>query len=272
MTNQKLGFIGIGNMASAIMSGILSAFFTPPQNLYMYNPHPEKMQHFVDLGCTACKSVSEIVENCSVIFLCIKPQVFPEVLETLEPLVANKKESDVLFVSVAAGITFKNLRDALGAARKFVRAMPNTPLLLGEGATALSRTEAVSDADFRLVREIFECCGLVKEIPQEQMNAVIPVSGSSPAYIYQLAKLTCAFAEAEGMEPRTALELFCKTLTGSAQMLLQSGKDPQALIDMVTSKGGTTLALLDVLKERQFDKTVLDAFAACKARAEELSI
>ena len=272
MKNSNLGFIGIGNMASAIIGGILSTNFIKPENIYMYNPHPEKMQHFVEAGCIPCTSLDELAETCSTIFLCIKPQAFPDVLLKLQPLVANKKANDVLFVSIAAGITFQNLQSALGADRLYVRAMPNTPLLLGKGATSLSRTSNVSSDDFKRIYDIFSCCGLVREVPEEQINAVIAVSGSSPAYLYLLAKLACDYAEQRGMDRKTALALFCQTMTGSAEMLLNSGKDPQTLIDMVTSKGGTTFALLGVLREHGFDETMLASFAACEQRAKELSM
>lgn len=272
MKQENLGFIGIGNMASAIIDGILSAKTISPQNIHMYNPHAEKMQRFVDAGCVPCASVAALAERCATIFLCIKPQVFSEVLQILKPLVANGKASDVLFVSIAAGITFQNLRDSLGAECKIVRAMPNTPLLLGEGATALCRTSNVSEAEFASVRAIFSRCGLVREIDETQMDAVIAVSGSSPAYLYLLAKLTCDYAETRGINRNLALELFCQTLKGSADMLLKSGREPQGLIDMVTSKGGTTFALLDVLAERGFSEAVSDAFAACEKRAKELSM
>lgn len=272
MENGKIGFIGIGNMASAIIGGILSTNALSPDQICMYNPHLEKMQRFAEAGCVPCGSIAALSEKCSVIFLCIKPQVFPEVLRELKPAVANKKESDVLFVSIAAGVTFQNLQDALGPAYGFVRAMPNTPLLLGEGATALCRTENVSDAAFRQIADIFSCCGMVREIEESQMDAVIAVSGSSPAYLYRLADLTCAYAEAKGIDRETALELFCQTLKGSADMLLKSGKTPQALIDMVTSKGGTTFALLGALEDGNFDRTMQAAFAACEKRAGELSM
>lgn len=272
MQNAKLGFIGIGNMASAIIEGILSTNAVPAEDICMYNPHFEKMRRFVEQGCIACDSVSALAAECSVIFLCIKPQVFPAVFKELKPAVANKKASDVLFVSIAAGITFNNLQDELGRAYGYVRAMPNTPLLLGEGATALCRTENVSDASFRKISDVFSCCGIVREIDEAQMNAVIAVSGSSPAYLYRLAALSCDYAVQRGIDRETALELFCQTLKGSADMLLKSGKTPQALIDMVTSKGGTTFALLGVLNRENFDRTMESAFEACEKRAGELSM
>ena len=164
------------------------------------------------------------------------------------------------------------MQDALGADRRYVRAMPNTPLLLGEGATALCRTSNVPEEDFARVRSAFACCGVTQEIDEAQMNAVIAVSGSSPAYLYLLAKLTCDYAAQQGIDPKTALTLFCQTMKGSADMLLNSGKDPQALIDMVTSKGGTTFALLNVLKEQGFNEAMISSFEACTHRAEELSM
>lgn len=259
-------------MASAIISGILRSGFISPENIHMYNPHPEKMESFVKQGCTPCVSSAVLAEQCDTVFLCVKPQIFPVVFDELKPVFESKSSDECLIVSIAAGITFKNLQDALGENRPYVRAMPNTPLLLGEGATALSRIALVSEEDFAFVRDIFTCCGLVQEIPESQMDAVIPVSGSSPAYIYLLAKITCDYAEQRGMDRKAAMELFCQTLKGSADMLLHTEKEPQALIDMVTSKGGTTFRLLGVLQDRDFTGTMMDAFDACERRAKELSV
>lgn len=157
MKNGKLGFIGIGNMASAIIGGILSSGTFPVGDIYMYNPHAEKMQRFTESGCVACTSAEEVTELCDTVFLCVKPQIFPEVLRVIAPTVAKKNADDVVIVSIAAGVTFKNLQDALGADRRYVRAMPNTPLLLGEGATALCRTSNVPEEDFARVRSAFSC-------------------------------------------------------------------------------------------------------------------
>lgn len=270
--NQKIGFIGIGNMASAIIDGILKSNQIPADNIFMYNPHPEKMTRFVNAGCIAFASSLEVLEACGTVFICVKPQVFPAVLCELKPALNKSDPDDVLFVSIAAGITFKNLQDALYPEMKFIRAMPNTPLLLGVGATALSRTDNVSDVDFERIANIFAYCGVVKEIPESQIDAVMSVSGSSPAYLYRLAKITCDYAMQRGMERQVALELFCQTLKGSAEMLLQTGKEPEALIDMVTSKGGTTFQLLGVLNNYNFDDVMVEAFEACEHRARELSM
>lgn len=272
MECTNIGFIGIGNMASAIIGGILSAKFIPAENIYMYNPHSEKMEHFAELGCKPCIDLSEIVDKCRIIFLCIKPQIFPEVLEKMKPSVTNQKVNRVLFVSIAAGITAQNIRDALAVDVEIIRAMPNTPLLLNQGATALCRTENVAQHDFDYVSAVFGCCGLVRAISESAMNAIIPISGSSPAYLYLLAKLSSDYAQQHGIDSQVALEMFCQTMIGSADMLLHSGKDPQALIDMVTSKGGATFALLDVLHQNAFSQILTQSFEACEHRAEALSM
>ena len=272
MKNQKIGFIGIGNMASAIIDGILKSGRISPFDIFMYNPHPEKMERFVNVGCIASASSAELFRTCDTVFLCVKPQIFPSVLQELKSLFSERSLSDVLFVSIAAGVTFKNLRDAIAHEVKLVRAMPNTPLLLGEGATALARTPNVSDDEFSKISDIFSCCGIVKEIPESQIDAVMSVSGSSPAYLYRLARITCDYAAECGMDRQTALELFCQTLKGSAEMLLKADKDPQSLIDMVTSKGGTTFELLGVLNKHDFDAVMHEAFIACENRAKELSL
>ena len=118
MKNGKLGFIGIGNMASAIIGGILSSGTFPVGDIYMYNPHAEKMQRFTESGCVACASAEEVAELCDTVFLCVKPQIFPEVLRVITPTVAKKNADDVVIVSIAAGVTFKNLQDALVADRR----------------------------------------------------------------------------------------------------------------------------------------------------------
>lgn len=259
-------------MAGAIIGGILRSGKMSPKDICMYNPHAEKMARFTEAGCTVCNSSFDLASQCGTVFICVKPQIFPQVLDEISPAITAQDPHDVLIVSIAAGITFANLQSAFGCEYSFVRAMPNTPLLIGEGATALSRTENVSDEDFQSILDVFSCCGIVREISEEQMDAVIAVSGSSPAYLYLLAKITCDYAEKRGIDRQTAMNLFCQTLKGSADMLLNTQKQPQELIDMVTSKGGTTFRLLGVLQDRDFETTMFDAFDACERRAKELSI
>ena len=148
--------------------------------------------------------------------------------------------------------------------------MPNTPLLLGAGATALCRGKSVPDDEFERVKEIFAASGMVEVLPEEQMNAVISVNGSSPAYVYLMAKAMVDGASEQGIDPKTALRLVAGTLEGCAKMLTDSGHSPDELIRMVSSPGGTTLKALDVLYDRHFESALKDAMLACTRRAEEL--
>lgn len=261
------GFIGPGKMAGAIINGLLSTSFVDPHKIYIYGRSRERIAYFADKGCSVCDSLEELNERCRVIFLCIKPQNFPEIYEKLQPVVSNKN----LYVSIAAGITFENLEENLGREVPFVRAMPNTPLLLGKGATALCRTSRVSDADYELVRSVFSLCGIVCDVAEDQINTVIAVSGSSPAYIYLFAKAVCDFAESQGFNREDAKKLFAQTLTGSAAMLTETKSTEEELIEMVSSKGGTTVAAMDALRSAEFERILQNAMTACVRRAEELA-
>lgn len=266
MDTSKIGFIGPGKMARAIVNGMITASFSAPENLYIYGRSMEKVAYFAEIGCTPCLNLAEMSAECSIIFLCIKPQNFPEVLEKLKPLVSNK----ILYVSIAAGITSARIYEMLGAPVRLVRAMPNTPLLIGKGATAISGTENVTEEELSTICNVFSSCGTVRVIPEALMNPVIAVSGSSPAYLYLFAKHVNDFAEQKGIDRETSMKLFCQTLIGSAHMMLESGLTEDALISMVASKGGTTQAALDRLEENGFQKVLFDAMEACVNRAEEL--
>lgn len=264
---EKIGFVGPGKMAGAIIGGLLNSTDFDAGDICIYGRSRARIEHFTSMGCTECKDLSEMNRSCKIIFLCIKPQNFPEVYEKLKPEVS----SDNLYVSIAAGIDFANLQENLGSQLMFVRAMPNTPLLIGKGATALCRTQNVSDERFSAIKSIFELCGTACVIEEKQMNAVIAVSGSSPAYIYLFAKIICDYADKIGLDHSTAMKLFSQTLVGSAGMMIDSGLSEDALIDMVCSKGGTTIAAIDALKQDGFQEVLEHAMSACIKRAEELA-
>lgn len=264
---EKIGFIGPGKMAGAIINGLITGSFTDVTNIYIYGRSEERIAHFADMGCSVCNNLQEMTEKCSVIFICVKPQNFPDVYKLLKPVVSNKN----LYVSIAAGITFENMKENLGSNLRFIRAMPNTPLLLGKGSTAICRTENVTESDFGYVEKIFSSCGSVCKITENQINTVIAVSGSSPAYIYLFARIVADYAAKKGMDRNTAKNLFAQTLIGSAHMIMNTGLTEDELIDMVSSKGGTTAAATSVLNNNGFAQIIDKAMDACINRAEELS-
>jgi pyrroline-5-carboxylate reductase len=267
LVNKSVGFIGPGKMATAIINGIISNNNQMSENINIYGRSPEKAIHLVNKGCKLYKDLGEFVINSNPIFLCIKPQSFDEVLTKLKPLVSN----NILFVSIAAGINSSYISENLGFNAKVICCMPNTPLQLGQGATAITRTSNVDDIEFNFVKDIFSSSGIVEVVSNEKLlNTVIPVSGSSPAFIFLLAKITCDYAEHNGLDRNTALKLFSQTLIGSAKMLTNTELNEQQLIDMVSSKGGTTVAALDELRKNNFGDIFYNALDKCYQRAIEL--
>lgn len=265
--SKRIGFIGAGNMAGAIISGIISQNRESAELLYVYDPDQTKCEKLAIDGINISHSNKELVNCCDLIFLAIKPQIYESVLSELQEISINKK----IWVTIAAGISCSYIQSFLGNDAKIIRAMPNTPLLLGCGATALCRGVGVSSDEFDIVKEVFETSGSVEVLSEDKMNSVISVNGSSPAYVYLFAKSVIDGAVAQGIDEQVAKALIAKTLIGSAMMITDSGLTPDELIKMVSSPGGTTLKALDVLYENNFEQIVKDAMLACTKRAEELS-
>lgn len=253
-------------MAGAIIGGIRRAGLYEDSQLLVYDVNPQKIEQMEKMGLRVAASAADLVQNCDFVFLAVKPQNFEDVLGQISASGSQK----TVFVTIAAGISTSYIRNRTREDCRVVRAMPNTPLLLGMGATALCRTENVEDGSFEEVKKIFETSGIVEIIAEEQMNQVISVNGSSPAYVYLFAKALVDGAKAYGIDEGAALRLVAQTLAGSAKMLLESGQTPEELIRMVSSPGGTTLAALEVLEKEGFSSTLHRAMERCTARAEEL--
>ena len=266
MNRKKIGFIGAGNMATAIIKGIIRNDESSKADLFVFDTDPEKVEAMKKIGVGAAESGEALTASSDIIVLAVKPQSYDAVLSALKPAANESK----VFVTIAAGISIAYVRNGLGVNCPMVRVMPNTPLLLGKGATAMCRSENISDEDFEEVRKMFALSGIVEELPESQMNAIIAVNGSSPAYIYLFAKAMVDYAESVGIDPATALGLVCKTLEGSAEMLRNSGDTPKKLIEKVCSKGGTTIEAMNVLTGSGVPDIIMKAMAACTKRAEEL--
>ena len=263
--DQKIGFIGAGNMATAIVNGLLKSH-TPEETIFVHDCNVRQLKHMAELGVNIAYTIEELVENSDIIVLAVKPQNYDEVLAEIKTAVTDKK----IFVTIAAGISIDYVRKGLGMDCPMVRVMPNTPLLLGKGATAVCRSENISDKNFKTIYNMFANSGEAVELPEEQMNSVIAVNGSSPAYVYLFAKAMTDYAVSVGIDKDTALKLVAQTFIGSAEMLLSSGDDPDTLIQKVCSKGGTTIEAVNVLNENNVPQIIMDAMAACTKRAEEL--
>lgn len=266
MNRKKIGFIGAGNMATAIIRGIIRNDASSAAYLHVFDTDPDKLAAMQEIGVGAAKSGAELTALSDIIVLAVKPQSYDEVLKALRSAANDTK----IFVTIAAGISIDYVRRGLGVNCPMVRVMPNTPLLLGKGATAMCRSENITEEDFEEVRKMFALSGIVEELSESKMNAIIAVNGSSPAYIYLFAKAMVDYAVSVGIDADTALGLVCKTFEGSAEMLRSSGDTPEKLIEKVCSKGGTTIEAMNVLTENNVPEIIMKAMAACTKRAEEL--
>ncbi len=264
---NTIGFLGTGNMGTAILKGIAGSSMKSETKLYAYNPTAAKVDALASYGVQKCSSEAEVAAASQYLFLAIKPQKFDEVL----PRIADAITEDTVLVSIAAGIGVEYIRKLTKPNAKVVLAMPNTPLLLGCGATALATEAPVSDAEFAVVRRIFDACGMTAVIEPAQMKEIIAINGSSPAFIYLFAKGFLDYAEQVGLSGDVAKELFAQSLIGSAKMITDSGYSIAELIRQVSSPGGSTLAGLDRFYAGNLTDVVQDACDHCTRRAYELA-
>lgn len=264
---MKIGLIGAGNMAGAIIASILEEHVLSPEQIAVYDVDQAKRERYAAAGHPVFACAEELICAVSTIILAIKPQTFPAVM----PALKNAMTPSKLLVSIAAGIDAEYIQNGVGFPCKLVLVMPNTPLLVGEGATAMSRVAPATQEDFDEVAHIFSLGGVVQEVSNDQLNQIMAVHANTPAFVYLFAKTIVESAQKRGIDAEVANRLFCQTLIGSAKMMMETGKTHQELIDMVCSPGGTTLAGIATLEEQGFVSALQNAFDACIARAEELA-
>jgi pyrroline-5-carboxylate reductase len=258
-----IAFIGGGNMAEALLRGLTRR---GKRDIIVSEPRAERRQYLErTYGVRTTASNQEAAQEADILVLAVKPQVLPEVLRELAPVVDDTKT----VVSIAAGVRLQRLQEALGT-RRLVRVMPNAPALVGQGMSVMSLCECFSDEAINRVKDIFMSVGTVLSLPEHHMDAVTALSGSGPAFfaLYMEALLEASLEL--GLPEAEARELLQETLQGTLA-LLQEGLSPQRIRQMVTSPGGTTEAGLGVLKERGFEETVKEALLAAARRARELS-
>ncbi len=259
---KNVGFIGTGNMAGAIIRGIQSSGMEV--SICGYDKMPEKVQQ---LGIDTCTSEAEVVRRSDYVFFAFKPQNFEETAAVLKDISFEGK----VIVSIVTGIGTDHICHTLGQSCKVVLVMPNTPLLLGCGASALCRNAATSEEEFSFVCSIFSSCGVIAVIPEDKMKEIIAVNGSTPAFIYLFSKGFIEKAKQNGIDEDIAMRLFCQTLIGSARMMMESGQSIDELIRMVSSPGGTTLQGLAVYEKRGLTAITAEACDDCVRRAYELA-
>lgn len=265
-TGITLGFLGAGRMATALARGCVHSGFLPAERIVAADPQ-EAARHRFGQEIPNCRVVgdnAEVLDAANVAILAVKPQVMGEVLADCAGRVTN----DHLMVSIAAGVPLKKLADAFPAGTRLVRVMPNTPCLIGMGASCFSRGAHATDSDARLVESILTRVGKAFEVPETQLDAVTGLSGSGPAFLYSVIEALAAGGEAMGLPPELALSLAAQTTRGAGEMVLATGLSPGELRDQVTSPGGTTLAGLEVLEASH----AAEGFRAAVERATQRSI
>ncbi len=258
---NKLGVIGTGNMGAAIINGVKASGMDV--EICAYDKFSDKLS---TLPVTACADEISVVKACKYVLLAVKPQMLGEVLDTIAPAVT----AETVFISICAGISADFIRKHTIPEAKVVLVMPNTPMMLGVGASAMSCDNSVSEEEFAFARSVIGSCGITEVVPVDKMKEVIAINGSSPAFIYLYAKGFVDYAAEVGIGKDEALRLFSQTLIGSAKMLTESGMTVDELIKQVSSPGGTTIAGLEKLYEGDITGDVRNACEACTKKAYEL--
>lgn len=264
---MKLGFIGTGNMASAIMGGVINNNIFKPEEIIgadLFAPGRERVKEQFGINVTA--SNKDVVENSEVMILSVKPQFYGDVISEIKDLVKD----DQIIITIAPGKTLAWLEEQFGKAVKIVRTMPNTPAMVGEGMTAACSNAQITEEDLARVKTILESFSKVEVVPERLMDTVTAVSGSSPAYVYMFIEAMADAAVLGGMPRPQAYKFAAQAVLGSAKMVLDTGKHPGELKDMVCSPAGTTIEAVRVLEEKGFRSSVIEAVKACEAVSRSL--
>lgn len=264
---MKIGFIGLGNMASAMIGGILKKNLYSPEDLIGADKSEEAVKRAAEtFHIHTTTDNIEVAEAANVLILAVKPQFFEGMIAEIKGAVGEDK----LVISIAPGKTMEWLMDHFGKEMKLVRCMPNTPALVGEGCTGFCTYSMVTEEEQETARKILESFGKAYPVPENLMDTVVGVSGSSPAYVFMFIEAMADEAVAEGMPRALAYEFAAQAVLGSAKMVLETGKHPGELKDMVCSPAGTTIQAVKVLEEKGFRAAVMDAMEACIEKSRNL--
>ncbi len=266
---ETFAFIGGGNMGGAIIRGIVSSGTIDPEQIVVCCKDAEPYPAFRKLGVHTADSIAEAIQGACYIFLCVKPNTIREVVSACRE--AENYSPSVVFVSIAASVPSAHICEAMGFDVPVIRTMPNMPLSIGEGAVAICKNHLVPAKQFERSCRLFSSIATISVMEETQLNAVISVNGSSPAYVYLFIKAMLDGASEQGISKEQALPLILKTVVGSAKMVEKSDVPIEEQIRRVCSPGGTTLASMEVFQDADFVGIVKRAMQACTDRANELS-
>ena len=265
LSGKKIGFIGAGNMGSAIAGGLISSGVLKASDILVTDIDTKKADEFAKIGAQVRNSAAEIANEADVVILAVKPQVYGVVLSNLS------EYTKPLYVSIAAGINIDYIKGFFNTPVRVIRVMPNTPALINEGMTVISTAQPATDDDLATVCEIFKSVGLIEVMQESYMNAVVAVSASSPAYVYMMIEAMADAAVLDGIPRETAYRLASQAVLGSAKMVLETGAHPGDLKDKVCSPNGTTIRAVASLEKDGFRSSIIHAMRECTKRANELT-
>jgi pyrroline-5-carboxylate reductase len=267
-SGRKWGFIGAGKMATALACGILRTGVAEPPDLAASDPLASARTALAaETGIDVFESNQPVVERSRILVLAVKPQAMHEVLVQLRPLV----QPGHLVISIAAGVSIETIAHGLGTDRRIVRVMPNTPALLGEGASAYALGPNAGRDDESITQEFLTAVGRAVRVPEPLLDAVTGLSGSGPAFVYLLIEALSDGGVRMGLPRDIATLLAAQTVLGAAKMVLESGLHPGVLKDQVTSPGGTSIAGLHALERGGVRGALIDAVEAATRRSAELA-
>ncbi len=266
---KKMLFIGSGNIAKAVAFGLVSTKTVPAEFITVYNRNDNKFDSFRKMGINTSLDLIEATKDVDMIFLAVKPAVVKDVMHQLANIEGLLDR--VVIISFAASVTIQHIEKYAKKELAVIRTMPSTPISIGEGVISICKNERVSAKDFQYFCRTMSSIAHVAIVDEANMNPIISVHGSSPAYVYLFVKAMLDASEKQGIDRNTALPLILKTIKGSVSMIEKSSDSIETLINNVASPNGTTLAALNSFAEDDFCGTVERAMDACTKRANEIS-
>lgn len=266
MPEEKICIIGGGNMGEALAGGIIAGGLARPEDITVHDIRRERLDHLHDtLRVGISDTMGTAVKDSAIIILAVKPQNMEEVLRDIAGTVSGR-----LVISIAAGVTLGFMERMLGDRTRVVRVMPNTPALIGEGATALAGGSNATEDDIAAARRIFDSVGMTVVVKEGLIDAVTGLSGSGPAYGFIIIEALADAGVRQGLDAQIALRLAAQTMLGAAKLCLKGERTPAQLTEMVTSPGGTTIEGIKALRAGRIDETIAAAVEAATRRSKEL--
>ena len=266
MIEYELGVIGAGNMAEAILRGVVTSGYLHRDSIVAYDPVIAREQMLaIELGIL-CARDNTMTGSCPHVLIAVKPNVVPDVLDEIKPVV----QAESTIISIAAGVTTAFIDDRLEGKGRIVRVMPNTPMLVGAGMSAIAAGPRATNEDVHWTQRLFSASGLTVVVDEAMIDAVTAVSGSGPAYFFYLIEAMAAAGVAEGLDPAVAEMLATRTCLGAGQLLAKSHQRPEALRKQVTTPGGTTQAAIETMEAAGVKEALTKAVRAAAERSREL--